>query len=128
MYLYADTKAMFPPKGNTGIHYVDKSTAITYRFNNDRYEIDPSVPQDPAIFVPPVITTLTLFDTYDQTSTTESGVKGWSASAPANPSHTGVTFTGWFDAITGGNSVAFPLSVFKDMTVYAQFESAGSGS
>ncbi|OFF88823.1 hypothetical protein BJM62_03845 [Listeria monocytogenes] len=50
-------------------------------------------------------------------------------SAPAEPTKEGYTFTGWYDAKTGGNKWDFAADKMpaKDMTLYAQFEKVDEG-
>ena len=40
---------------------------------------------------------------------------------PADPTRTGYTFAGWYDAAEGGNEVSFPLEAEADITLYAHW-------
>ncbi|WP_430867888.1 leucine-rich repeat protein [Demequina aurantiaca] len=40
---------------------------------------------------------------------------------PADPTETGYTFDGWFDAATGGNAFAFATPITEDLTLFAQW-------
>ena len=42
--------------------------------------------------------------------------------APPPPAKKGYTFTGWYDAPTGGSAVFFPVRAEKDTTLYAQWK------
>ncbi|WP_430867889.1 leucine-rich repeat protein [Demequina aurantiaca] len=40
---------------------------------------------------------------------------------PTDPTETGYTFDGWFDAATGGNAFAFATPITEDLTLFAQW-------
>ncbi|WP_430867887.1 leucine-rich repeat protein [Demequina aurantiaca] len=42
-------------------------------------------------------------------------------SEPADPTETGYTFDGWFDAATDGNAFAFATPITEDLTLFAQW-------
>ena len=69
------------------------------------------------------------FDAQNETSVSE--VKYFSGDAaidqPAEPSYSGFDFQGWFDAATGGNPIAWPLTPAASMTVYAQWQAQCDG-
>ena len=46
---------------------------------------------------------------------------GGTAAKPADPTRSGYTFTGWFDAQSGGNEFNFGTAVTADITLYAQW-------
>jgi uncharacterized repeat protein (TIGR02543 family) len=39
----------------------------------------------------------------------------------ANPTYTGYTFLGWYDAVTGGNQISLPYTPLVDKTLYARW-------
>ncbi len=46
---------------------------------------------------------------------------GGTAAKPADPARNGYTFTGWFDAQSGGNEFNFGTAVTADITLYARW-------
>ncbi|GHU72925.1 hypothetical protein FACS189450_11680 [Spirochaetia bacterium] len=74
---------------------------------------------------PPVIYTVT-FDTQDGSTVPSQTVNaGLQVSKPGDPTRTGYVFDNWYDAATGGSVVSWPLTVNRDITVYARWDAEG---
>lgn len=56
------------------------------------------------------------------------GTDGKLTAMPGNPSYSGYTFNGWYDAATGGNKVDTNMVFNADTTIYAQWTYTGGSS
>ena len=84
-----------------------------------------AVTEDITLYAQWTINTYTVgynFNRGDNTEpSTETVEHGGTATEPTDPTRSGYTFTGWFDADTGGNEFDFGTAVTEDITLYAQW-------
>lgn len=62
------------------------------------------------------------------TSELWTGTNGKLTAMPSNPTYSGYTFNGWYDAKTGGSQVNTNTEFTKNTTIYAQWSKKSSGT
>lgn len=62
------------------------------------------------------------------TSELWTGTDGMLTAMPSNPTYSGYTFNGWYDAATGGSKVDTDTVFDADTTIYAQWSKKSSGT